>query len=112
MMSENASTQTDPAPAATAAPTPASAPAAPTAVPTPAEPTELSFREASEELEGIVRTLEGDQLELEESLEHYERGVVLLRTLQSRLAEAQQKVSTLLGDLELESDDSIDTSLS
>ncbi|MDR0347365.1 MAG: exodeoxyribonuclease VII small subunit [Coriobacteriales bacterium] len=72
----------------------------------------LSFREASEELEGIVRLLEGNQLELEESLERYERGVVLLRVLQSRLSEAQQKVTMLLGEVELESDDSIDTILS
>lgn len=72
----------------------------------------LSFREASEELEGIVRVLEGNQLELEESLERYERGVVLLRMLQGRLAEAQQKVTTLLGEDVLEGDDSIDTTLS
>jgi exodeoxyribonuclease VII small subunit len=73
---------------------------------------DLSFREASEELEAIVRVLEGNQLELEESLERYERGVVLLRTLQGRLAEAQQKVTTLLGEDVFESDDSIDTTLS
>ncbi|MDR2587498.1 MAG: exodeoxyribonuclease VII small subunit [Coriobacteriales bacterium] len=80
--------------------------------PAPIDPTSLSFREASEELEGIVRLLEGDQLELEESLERYERGIVLLRTLQSRLDEAQQKVTVLLGEVEPESDDSIDTNLS
>jgi exodeoxyribonuclease VII small subunit len=77
-----------------------------------ADPAALSFREASEELEGIVRILEGNQLELEESLERYERGIALLRTLQSRLAEAQQKLTVLLGEVEPESDDSIDTSLS
>jgi exodeoxyribonuclease VII small subunit len=72
----------------------------------------LSFREASEELEGIVRLLEGNQLELEESLKRYERGVALLRALQGRLVEAQQKVTVLLGEVEPESDDSIDTTLS
>lgn len=76
------------------------------------DPAELSFKQASEELEGIVRALEGNTLELEESLERYERGVLLLRTLQARLVEAQQKISVLLGDIEPESDDSIDTSLS
>ncbi|MDR1185760.1 MAG: exodeoxyribonuclease VII small subunit [Coriobacteriales bacterium] len=79
---------------------------------TSTDPATLSFREASEELEGIVRLLEGDQLELEESLERYERGVVLLRVLQSRLSEAQQKVTVLLGEIEPESDDGIDTTLS
>jgi exodeoxyribonuclease VII small subunit len=76
------------------------------------DPAELSFREASEELESIVRALEGAQLELEESLERYERGVILLRTLQGRLAEARQKVTVLLGEIEPESDDAIDTTLS
>jgi exodeoxyribonuclease VII small subunit len=81
----------------------------------PADATDLaalSFREASEELEGIVRTLEGNQLELEESLERYERGVALLRALQTRLNEAQQKITVLLGEIEPESDDGIDTPLS
>jgi exodeoxyribonuclease VII small subunit len=72
----------------------------------------LSFREASDELEGIVRLLEGDQLELEESLAKYERGIALLRALQTRLAEAQQKVTVLLGEIEPEGDDSIDATLS
>jgi exodeoxyribonuclease VII small subunit len=75
-------------------------------------PDDLSFKEASEELEGIVRALESDQLELEESLERYERGVILLRVLQGRLSEAQQKVTVLLGEIEPESDDSVDTALS
>ncbi len=72
----------------------------------------MTFKQASEELEAIVRELEGNQLELEESLIRYERGVALLRMLQSRLQDAQQKVSVLLGQIEPESDDSIDTSLS
>lgn len=61
---------------------------------------ELSFGEALAELEGIVSGLESGTLELEESLERYERGVALLRSLQGRLAEAQQKVTVLLGELE------------
>jgi len=72
---------------------------------------ELSYRQASEELESILRALEGNQLDLEESLQRYERGVALLRLLQGRLTEAQQKVTLLLSDIEPESDD-FDTSLS
>ncbi|PKQ10017.1 MAG: exodeoxyribonuclease VII small subunit [Actinobacteria bacterium HGW-Actinobacteria-9] len=66
---------------------------------------ELAFGEALAELEGIVRALESGQLELEESLVRYERGVVLLRALQSKLADAQQRVTMLIGDLEREVDD-------
>jgi exodeoxyribonuclease VII small subunit len=63
---------------------------------------ELSFGEALGELDRIVAALEGGQLELEESLTRYERGVSLLRSLQSKLADAQQKVTMLVGELESE----------
>lgn len=61
---------------------------------------ELPFGEALTELEGIVASLESGALELEDSLDRYERGVSLLRSLQARLADAQQKVTMLLGELE------------
>ncbi|HBT95161.1 MAG TPA: exodeoxyribonuclease VII small subunit [Coriobacteriia bacterium] len=73
---------------------------------------EMTFRQASEELESIVRLLESNQLELEESLKYYERGVLLLKTLQGRLKDAQQKITVLLGEIEPVSDDGIDTGLS
>lgn len=65
-----------------------------------AAPEDMAFGEALRELESIVAALEGGQLELEESLSRYERGVALLRTLQSRLADAQQRVTVLVGELE------------
>ena len=74
---------------------------------------ELSFREAMAELDGIVGVLESNTLELEDSLASYERGVALLRALQGRLAEAQQKVDVLMGELVADADDAArDTSLS
>ena len=57
---------------------------------------ELSFKEASIELEQIVRSLEAGDLELEESLERYGRGVELLASLRERLADAEQRVQTLV----------------
>ena len=57
---------------------------------------DMSFREASTELEQIVRALEGGDLELEEALERYGRGVELLRSLRERLGDAEQKVRVLL----------------
>lgn len=68
----------------------------------------LTFDEALAELESVVGSLESGQLDLEQSLERYERGVALLRALQTRLTEAQQKVTVLIG--ELEADDSGDDS--
>jgi len=72
----------------------------------------LTFKQASEELEGILRQLESNQLELEESLEKYERGVALLRVLQIRLNDAQQRVTILLGELELQNESQTDIVLS
>ena len=66
---------------------------------------DLTFREAMAELDEIVAVLEGNQLELEDSLKSYERGVALLASLQGRLDEAQQKVDVLMGELAPEADD-------
>ena len=57
---------------------------------------ELTYKEASRELELIIRNLESGDLELEDSLEGYARGVELLKSLRTRLADAQQKVSVLM----------------
>lgn len=61
---------------------------------------ELTYKEASTELELIIRNLESGDMELEESLESYTRGVELLKSLRSRLSEAEQKVSILLQDVD------------
>ena len=61
---------------------------------------EMTFKEASVELEQIVRALEKGDLELEESLERYGRGVELLASLRERLAKAEQRVQVLLDQAE------------
>ncbi len=48
------------------------------------------------DLEDIVLRLEQGDLPLEESLAAFERGVMLTRTCQSSLKEAEQKVEILL----------------
>ena len=60
---------------------------------------EQTFANGIAELEGIVRDLEGGKLELEESLARYERGVTLIGELKRTLEAAQQKVTTMLGDV-------------
>ena len=73
----------------------------------------MSFREAMHELDAIVSRLESNELELEDGLAAYERGVALLRNLKTRLDGAQQKVEVLVGELnQSASDDEIDTTLS
>lgn len=74
---------------------------------------DLTFREAMDELEGIVRLLESGTLELEESLERYARGVALLSDLQQRLSGAEQRIEVLMGELaEAPADEVQDTTLS
>ena len=74
---------------------------------------EMTFREAAAELDVIVRQLESNSLELEDTLEAYERGVKLISSLQHRLSDAEQKVEVLMGELSGQQDDVIrDTTLS
>ena len=74
---------------------------------------DMTFREAMNELDGIVRMLESNTMELEDSLKAYERGVALIADLQKRLAQAEQKVDMLMGELSGEQDDVVrDTTLS
>jgi exodeoxyribonuclease VII small subunit len=70
------------------------------------DPSSLSFGDALSELDSIVAALEGGDLELEESLARYERGVGLLRALQAKLNDAEQQVKVLIGELEQEAGDS------
>jgi exodeoxyribonuclease VII small subunit len=56
----------------------------------------LPFEEALQELEQLVARMEQGDLSLEDSLKAFERGVLLTRTCQMALREAEQKVQVLL----------------
>lgn len=72
----------------------------------------MTFREGMAKLDEIVSSLESGSLELEESLEKYAMGVQLLSELQKRLADAEQKVDVLMGELAAAPDDDVrDTTL-
>ena len=60
------------------------------------EPKPVDFETAMRDLEEIVERLEQGDLPLEESLAAFERGVLLTRTCQVALKEAEQKVEILL----------------
>ena len=72
---------------------------------------QLTYNQANAQLDDIVRKLESNQLELEESLGLYQRGVELLTSLRARLNGAQQKISALMGEIQIEGDET-DTTLS
>jgi exodeoxyribonuclease VII small subunit len=56
----------------------------------------LDFETAMRDLEALVERLEHGDLPLEESLAAFERGVMLTRTCQAALKDAEQKVEILL----------------
>jgi exodeoxyribonuclease VII small subunit len=55
----------------------------------------MSFEEALEELEGIVRQLEAGRFRLDESIGAYERGAALKRHCEAKLGEAKAKVEKI-----------------
>lgn len=70
------------------------------------------FETALAELEELVEKMEQGELNLDESLKQFERGVLLTRVCQKALQEAEQKVQILLekdGQTSLEPFDSDDS---
>ena len=55
-----------------------------------------SFEASLKELETLVEKMDQGELSLEESLQHFERGIQLTRNCQQALKDAEQKVDMLL----------------
>jgi len=60
-------------------------------------PQEMTFEKALEELEALVARMEDGKLALEESLAAYQRGAELIKFCESKLADAQARISILDG---------------
>lgn len=60
------------------------------------KPDNMSFEEALGELESIVAALEQGELNLDDALKQFERGIALSRAGAQKLRQAEQKVSILL----------------
>jgi exodeoxyribonuclease VII small subunit len=58
-----------------------------------------TFEQALDELEALVRRMEAGELSLDESIAAYRRGAELARFCQTRLAQAEQDIKQLEGDL-------------
>lgn len=58
-----------------------------------------TFEQALDELEALVRRMEAGELTLDESIAAYRRGAELARFCQTRLAQAEQDIKQLEGDL-------------
>ena len=58
----------------------------------------VRFEDALHDLEQTVQRLESGDLSLEDALAAFERGVALVRLLNERLAEVEQRVEVLMRD--------------
>ena len=58
----------------------------------------VPFEDALHELEETVQRLESGELSLEEALAAFERGVALVRLLNGKLAEVEERVEVLMRD--------------
>ena len=59
------------------------------------EITDIKLEEALSRLDGVVKALESDKLELEESLRLYEEGVRLVRLCHEKLTAAERRINAL-----------------
>ncbi len=71
---------------------------------TPPKKSTASIESKLNDLEKILEELESGNLELDESLKKFEKGVKLSRECQKTLEEAELKIKVLMGD-ELEDSD-------
>ncbi|WP_194437256.1 exodeoxyribonuclease VII small subunit [Vibrio fluminensis] len=60
------------------------------------KPENMTFESTIEELDSIVEDLENGDLALDEALKKFERGISLARAGQTKLNDAEQRVSILL----------------
>jgi exodeoxyribonuclease VII small subunit len=66
---------------------------------TPKPVSELSFEQALDELDALVRRMEAGDLNLDDAVGSYRRGAELARHCQGKLAVAEQEIRKLDGDM-------------
>jgi exodeoxyribonuclease VII small subunit len=59
---------------------------------------ELTFEQALNELESIVKLMEDGNLELDDTLKMFEKGIVLSRICSDKLKKAEKKISVLMAN--------------
>jgi exodeoxyribonuclease VII small subunit len=60
-----------------------------------ADSKELTFEQALQKLEEIVRVIEQGEVGLEESIKHHEEGMGLIRYCREKLADAERRIQKL-----------------
>jgi exodeoxyribonuclease VII small subunit len=60
----------------------------------------FNFESSLQELNTLVEELEHGQLDLEKSLEHFAKGVTIIRQCQTALKDAEQKIQIITAEKE------------
>ena len=63
----------------------------------PKDIADLNFEDALSQLEEIVRDLEAGQVKLDEAVKSYDRGAMLKRHCETKLADARMKIEKITG---------------
>ena len=66
----------------------------------PGEPPALSFREAMEELEGILERIEGEEIDIDRLAEELRRAAQLLDLCRGKIRKAEVEVTQIVQSLE------------
>ncbi len=59
---------------------------------------EKGFEEMLDELENIVETLEKEDLNLDESIEKFEKGMKIAKDCNKKIEEAEKKIAVLINE--------------
>ncbi|KIF54546.1 exodeoxyribonuclease VII small subunit [Vibrio owensii] len=62
------------------------------------KPENMTFEATIEELDSLVDQLENGDIALDDALRKFERGIALARAGQTKLSDAEQRVSILLSE--------------
>lgn len=69
------------------------------------EPPALSFREAMEELEGILERIEGEEIDIDRLAEELRRAAQLLDLCRGKIRKAEVEVTQIVQSLERDEDE-------
>ncbi|MAH53036.1 MAG: exodeoxyribonuclease VII small subunit [Pseudomonadota bacterium] len=74
---------------------------------TPPKKSNTNIESKLHELEGILEELESGELDLDDALKKFEKGIKLSRECQKTLEEAELKIKVLMGDELKDSDETL-----
>ncbi len=56
---------------------------------------QISYKDLSDELDTVMADLEGGELDIDQAVKRYERGLAIVRELETYLKEAENKITEL-----------------